>query len=92
MIDVVRAGGITQWMKIAGMAEAFNLPVVNHLCPEISVHLVAAIPHGLTVEYMPWSSKLYKEVPQPVNGELAIPNKPGLGLEFDPEALKRWGV
>jgi L-talarate/galactarate dehydratase len=92
MIDVVRAGGITQWMKIAGMAEAFNLPVVNHLCPEISVHLVAAIPHGLTVEYMPWSSKLYKEVPQPVNGELAIPNKPGLGLEFDPEALKKWGV
>jgi L-talarate/galactarate dehydratase len=92
MIDVVRAGGITQWMKIAGMAEAFNLPVVNHLCPEISVHMVAAIPHGLTVEYMPWSSKLYKEVPQAVNGELAVPNKPGLGLEFDPEALKKWGV
>jgi L-talarate/galactarate dehydratase len=92
MIDVVRAGGITQWMKIAGMAEAFNLPVVNHLCPEISVHMVAAIPHGLTVEYMPWSSKLYKEVPQPVNGELAVPNKPGLGLEFDPDALKKWGV
>jgi len=59
MIDVVRAGGITQWMKIAGMAEAFNLPVVNHLCPEISVHMVAAIPHGLTVEYMPWSAKLW---------------------------------
>ncbi|MGZ8209997.1 MAG: mandelate racemase/muconate lactonizing enzyme family protein [Burkholderiales bacterium] len=92
MIDVVRAGGITQWMKIAGMAEAFNLPVVNHLCPEISVHMVAAIPHGLTVEYMPWSSKLFKEVPQPVNGELTVPSKAGLGLEFDPEALKRWGL
>jgi L-alanine-DL-glutamate epimerase-like enolase superfamily enzyme len=92
MIDVVRAGGITQWMKIAGMAEAFNLPVVNHLCPEISVHMVAAIPHGLTVEYMPWSSKLFKEVPQPVNGELTVPDRPGLGLEFDPEALKKWGM
>ena len=92
MIDVVRAGGITQWMKIAGMAEAFNLPVVNHLCPEISVHMVAAIPHGLTVEYMPWSAKLWKEVPQAVNGELTVPDKPGLGLEFDPEAFKKWGV
>ena len=61
MIDVLRAGGITQWMKIAGMAEAFNLPVVNHLCPEISVHLVAAIPHGLTVEYMPWSGSCSKK-------------------------------
>jgi len=31
-------------------------------------------------------------VPQAVNGELTVPNKPGLGLEFDPEALKRWAV
>src|SRR4051812_29935309 len=92
MCDVLRAGGITQWMKIAGMAEAFNLPIVNHLAPEISVHLVAAVPNGLTVEYMPWSSKLWKEVPQPVNGELTVPDKPGLGLEFDADALKRYGV
>jgi L-alanine-DL-glutamate epimerase-like enolase superfamily enzyme len=31
-------------------------------------------------------------VPQPVNGELTVPDKPGLGLEFDPDALKRYGV
>ncbi len=92
MIDVLRAGGITQWLKIAAMAEAFNLPVVNHLYPEISVHLVAAIPHGLTVEYMPWSSQLYEEVPMPVKGELTVPDKPGLGLKFDKDALKRFGA
>jgi L-talarate/galactarate dehydratase len=92
MVDVLRAGGITQWVKIAGMAEAFHLPIVNHLCPEISVHLVAAVPNGLTVEYMPWSSKLFREVPQPIKGELGVPNKPGLGLEFDADVLKRYGV
>jgi hypothetical protein len=92
MIDVLRSGGITGWMKIAGMAEAFNVPVVNHLYPEISVHLVAAVPHGLTVEYMPWSSKLYEEVPQPVKGELVVPDKPGLGLKFDQAALKRYAA
>jgi len=92
MVDVLRAGGITQWVKIAGMAEAFNLPIVNHLCPEISVHLVAAVPNGLTVEYMPWSGKLFREVPQPVNGELTVPKKPGLGLEFDSDALKRYAA
>jgi len=92
MIDVLRAGGITQWLKIAGMAEAFNLPVVNHLYPEVSVHLVAAIPNGLTVEYMPWSSRLFEEVPVPVNGELAVPEKPGLGLAFDEAALRRYGM
>jgi L-alanine-DL-glutamate epimerase-like enolase superfamily enzyme len=92
MIDVLRAGGITGWMKIAGMAEAFNLPVVNHLYPEVSVHLVSAIPHGLTVEYMPWSARLFEEVPQQVNGELAVPDKPGLGLKFDRDAIKRYAA
>ena len=53
MIDQVRSGGITPWLKIAGMAEAFNLPVVSHGVPEIHVHLVGAVPNGLTVEYMP---------------------------------------
>ena len=92
MVDVLRAGGITQWLKIAAMAEAFNLPVVNHLYPEISVHLVAAVPNGLTVEYMPWSSKLYEEVPRPDKGELAVPDKPGLGIKFNREVLKRYGA
>ena len=92
MIDILRAGGVTQWLKIAGMAEAFNLPVVSHLVPEIHVHLVAAVPNGLTVEYMPWTFKLYREVPVPEKGELVVPRKPGLGLEFDPEALRRYGV
>ena len=92
MVDLLRAGGISQWVKIAGMAEAFNLPIVNHLAPEISVHLVAAVPNGLTVEYMPWSARLFEEVPQPVKGELTVPDKPGLGLKFDREALKRYGA
>ena len=80
MIDLLRVGGIANWMKVAGMAEAFNVPVVSHLLPEIHVHLVSAIPNGLTVEYMPWSFKLFEEVPVPVNGELIVPSKPGLGL------------
>ena len=88
MIDVLRAGGITQWLKIAGMAEAFNIPVVSHLAPEIHVHLVSAVPNGLTVEYMPWSFGLFREVPQPKDGQLTVPQKPGLGLEFDPKTVK----
>jgi len=92
MIDLMRVGGIANWMKVAGMAEAFNLPVVSHLIPEIHVHLVAAIPNGLTVEYMPWSFRLFEEVPLPVNGELIVPSKPGLGLAFDRGAIERYGV
>jgi L-alanine-DL-glutamate epimerase-like enolase superfamily enzyme len=90
MIDLVRVGGITQWLKVAGMAEAFNLPVVSHLIPEVHVHLIGAIPNGLTVEYMPWLVPLFKEVPVQQGGELAMPSAPGLGLEFNEATLDRY--
>src|SRR6266478_5723949 len=90
MIDLVRVGGITQWLKVAGMAEAFNLPVVSHLIPEVHVHLIGAVPNGLTVEYMPWLVPLFKEVPVQQGGELAMPTAPGLGLEFDQATLDRY--
>jgi L-talarate/galactarate dehydratase len=90
MIDLVRVGGITQWMKVAGMAEAFNLPVVSHLIPEVHVHLIGTVPNGLTVEYMPWLTRLFEEVPRPQDGELAMPTAPGLGLKFDQATLDRY--
>ena len=89
MVDLLRVGGITQWMKVAHMAEAYNLPVVSHLAPEVLVHALAAVPNGLTLEYMPWSFLLFKEVPQAVNGEMVLPSVPGLGLEFDDDLLAR---
>jgi L-alanine-DL-glutamate epimerase-like enolase superfamily enzyme len=87
MIDLARVGGVSQWMKVAGMAEAFNLPVVSHVMPEMLAHLVAACPNGLTVEYMPWMLALYEETPAIENGLLVLPDKPGLGLKFDEKAL-----
>ena len=85
MIDLVRVGGITQWMKVAGMAEAFNLPVVSHLIPEVHVHLIAAVPNGHIVEYMPWTRLLFENPPLPVKGEMTVPTAPGLGLTFTRE-------
>jgi L-alanine-DL-glutamate epimerase-like enolase superfamily enzyme len=87
MVDLARVGGVTQWMKVAGMAEAFNLPIVSHVMPEILVHMVAACPNGLTVEYMPWMLALYEETPKIKDGHLLLPHKPGLGLKFDEKAI-----
>jgi len=92
MIDLARVGGPTQWMKVAGMAEAFNLPVVSHVMPEVLMHMVAACPNGLTVEYMPWMVALYEEAPVIEKGILVMPNKPGLGLKLDEKALKRFAA
>src|SRR5690242_2427344 len=90
MIDLARVGGITAWMKVAGMAQAFNLPVVSHVVPEMHVQLIAAIPHGLTVEYMPWMLKLYEETPAIEKGQLVLPEKHGLGLKFDEKVIGKY--
>jgi L-talarate/galactarate dehydratase len=92
MIDLLRAGGVTPWMKIAGMAEAFNRPVVSHLLPEIHVHLVAAAPNGLVVEYMPWTWRLFDDPPMPEQGEMKVPTGAGLGLSFAPDLFEKFGV
>ncbi len=92
MIDLLRVGGITQFLKVAGMAEAFNLPVVSHLIPEIQVHTIAAVPNGLTVEYMPWSLRLFEQTPAIEAGEIVVPDRPGLGLEFDQGAIRQYQV
>ncbi len=92
MIDLVRVGGVTQWMKVAGMAGAFNLPVVSHVIPEFHLHLIAAVPNGLTVEYMPWMLKLFQATPALEKGELVLPSTPGWGLAFDASAVARFRV
>jgi L-alanine-DL-glutamate epimerase-like enolase superfamily enzyme len=56
------------------------------------VQLVAAIPNGLTVEYMPWTLRLFEETPKIEDGQLVVPPKPGLGLRFDQQAIKRYQV
>jgi L-alanine-DL-glutamate epimerase-like enolase superfamily enzyme len=88
MVDLVRVGGVTAWMKVAAMAEAFNLPIVSHLAPELHASLVAAAPNGLTVEYMPWTLALFRETPVLESGELTLSEKPGFGLEFDEAAIR----
>ena len=74
------------------MTAAFNLPVVSHVVPEMHLHLIAAVPNGLTVEYMPWMLKLYEETPAIETGQLVLPTKPGLGLRFDESAVARYRV
>jgi L-alanine-DL-glutamate epimerase-like enolase superfamily enzyme len=92
MVDLLRVGGITQFRKVAGMAEAFNLPVVSHLVPEIQVHTISAIPNGLTVEYMPWTLRLYEETPAIENGQILVPQKPGLGLQFSQDTFRQYQI
>jgi L-alanine-DL-glutamate epimerase-like enolase superfamily enzyme len=92
MIDLLRVGGITTWLKVAALAEAFNIQVVSHLLPEIHVQLVAGVPNGLTIEYRPLTSGIFVETPHLADGCIVVPDRPGLGLELDPRAVQRYQI
>jgi len=87
MIDVMLVGGITAWLKIAAMAEAYNVPVVSHLLPEIQAHLIAGVPNGLLAEAKSWIWQLFEDVPALRDGAIQLGELPGLGLRFNPRRV-----
>lgn len=92
IIDLARVGGITPWRKVAALAQAYQVPVCGHVIPEIHVHLLAAIPNGFMVEYVPRSAPILQEMPAVEDGQLVAPKGPGLGIELDEAAIRRYRV
>jgi L-alanine-DL-glutamate epimerase-like enolase superfamily enzyme len=88
MIDLMHVGGITPWMKVAAMAEAFNVPVVSHIMPEFQAQLVAAAPNGLIVEHKAWTWRLFDGAPEFDQGEFVLSDRPGHGLSISKEFEK----
>jgi len=84
MIDIMHVGGISAWMKIAALADAFNVPVVSHIMPEFQAQLVAAVPNGLMAEHKEWTWNLFDGVPEIVGGDFVLSERPGHGLSFSP--------
>jgi L-alanine-DL-glutamate epimerase-like enolase superfamily enzyme len=81
--------GLTGFLKVAHMAETYGRPVVNHLAPEVLAHAIAAVPNGLIVGLVPWGQPLFAEPLVVENGELVMPDAPGLGLTLNEEMLRR---
>lgn len=79
--------GLTGFLKVAHMAEAHGLPVVNHLAPEVLSHALAAVPNGLIVGLVPWGQPLFNEPAAIEQGELVLSERPGLGLSFNRQVL-----
>jgi len=97
--DVARAGGITEIRKIAATAAAHGVPISFHTWGDgvalaASVHLSAAIYECIVMEldytHNPLREELLREPFKLVNGCLCPPEKPGLGVELNPEALQRF--
>jgi len=92
MADVQKVGGISAWLRIAALLDAWHRPLASHVEPEVQVHLVAAAPNGLTVEYNPNHEVLYTEQLVLRDGYLELPKAPGLGCQLNPDVLQTYAV
>ena len=88
MPDLGRVGGVTEFMRVGHMAQAWDLPVSPHLYSEPSLQLCGALQNCDMLEYMPWSAPLFRERIEFEDGMARIPDRPGLGFTVDPDALE----
>lgn len=88
--DVTNCGGVTVFMKVAHLAEAYNLPVTSHGAHDITVHLLAACPNRSYLEAHGFGLDRYIAAPlQLSDGKAVAADRPGHGIVFDWQGLER---
>lgn len=91
--DPVLCGEITEFRKIAHLADAFGLSLCTHLCHELGASLVGAFPSGHSCEYyMQFPTEMWTNDFIPLNGRVTAPDVPGHGLELSDAARSRYGL
>jgi len=87
--DVTNCGGVTAFMKVCHLAEAFNLPVTSHGAHDITVHLLAAVPNRSYLEAHGFGLDRFIAEPLRIEAGMAVaPDRPGHGVDFDWKALE----
>lgn len=98
--DLATVGGILENKRIADLAHLHGLEIAPHfagspICMMANIHAAAAMPNLIAVEFhavgVPWWDSLVKGVSKPIinDGYIQVPEKPGLGIELDEDAVRK---
>ena len=99
--DPAIAGGITEVMRIAGLASAYQLTLAPHLWGSAllfaaGLQIAAAVPNCVTAEYSMGYNPMLRELAAETfvirDGRIEIPDRPGLGITVDPDFCARYAV
>jgi mandelate racemase len=91
MLDVMKIGGVTGWLRAAGQAEAASLPVSSHVFVEASAHLLPVTATAHWLEYLDKAGPILAEAPAVVAGCVTAKG-PGLGMSWDERAVARFAL
>ena len=86
MPDAPRVGGITPYLKVAGLADHAGLMLAPHFSMELHIHLAAAYPREPWVEHFEWLEPLFNERLEVKDGRMLVPTRPGLGVSISEQA------
>ncbi|MFF2317980.1 mandelate racemase/muconate lactonizing enzyme family protein [Arthrobacter sp. NPDC058097] len=84
--DAPRVGGITQFLRLAALADERGLGLAPHFAMEIHLHLAAAYPREPWVEHFDWLDPLFNERLETKDGRMIVPDRPGLGVSLSDQA------
>jgi len=84
--DAPRVGGITQFLRLAALADERGLDLAPHFAMEIHLHLAAAYPREPWVEHFDWLDPLFNERLETKDGRMIVPDRPGLGVSLSDQA------
>jgi mandelate racemase len=90
MPDLDRIGGVSGWLAAAALADAAGAEMSSHLYPEVSAHLLAATPTAHWIEYVDWADPILQQPLTVTDGRVLPPDRPGNGLDWDPDAVSRF--
>lgn len=88
MPDFMRIGGVTGWMRAAAIAGAAGVPISTHLYPEVAAHVMRVTETAHWLEWQDWADPILRQPYAVRDGMLYIPDTPGVGLEWDEDAVK----
>jgi len=88
MPDFMRIGGVTGWMRAAAIAGAAGLPMSSHLYPEVAAHMLRVTETAHWLEWQDWADPILQKPYEIKNGLLHIPDAPGLGLDWNEDAVR----
>jgi mandelate racemase len=89
MPDLMKVGGVTGWLRVAGQAEAASIPVSSHLFAEASSHMLAVTPTAHWLEHLDLACAILTEPVEIVDGTITA-RGPGLGLVWDEAAVAKY--
>jgi L-alanine-DL-glutamate epimerase-like enolase superfamily enzyme len=88
--DVIRVGGITEWMRIAAIAGNRGIKMSPHFVMEVTTEVQCAVQNSAFVEYIPWFQSCFEDPIKVEDGYAVARNKPGLGLAFGEEVIRKY--